>query len=99
MGGPKIDWDKILNDKQQETPWSRLEEILPETRLSKMFSKSAVNNDFIRPYWFTSSIKPSKDSLTLTTVVELRDMEHLIQLADQYEGGVFVIHWHYRRFN
>lgn len=91
MKGVKIDWDKILTEKQQETPWSQLDEILPETRLSKMFSKSIVNNGFIRPYWFTASIKPPKETLTLTTVVELRDLEHLIQLAQMYEGKHVVL--------
>lgn len=84
MRGPKIDWDKILLEKHQS--WSTLEEISPEMRSSKMFSKSAANNDFIRPYWFTASIKPSKDALTLNTVLTLKDWDYLIQLAELYEG-------------
>jgi hypothetical protein len=86
--GPKIDWDKILLEKQQSS-LSTLNEILPETRLSKMFSKSAVNNDFIRPYWFTASIKPNKEALTLTTVLTLKDWDCLTQLAELYEGNFF----------
>ncbi|KAG2229558.1 hypothetical protein INT48_004824 [Thamnidium elegans] len=84
--GPKIDWDKILLEKHQS--WSTLEEISPEMRSSKMFSKSAANNDFIRPYWFTASIKPSKDALTLNTVLTLKDWDYLIQLAELYEGPI-----------
>ncbi|KAL7320504.1 hypothetical protein PS15m_000390 [Mucor circinelloides] len=86
--GPQVDWDKILMEKQQATPWSQLDDILPETRLSKMFSKSIVNNGFIRPYWFTASIRPPKETLTLATVVEFRDLEYLIQLAEMYEGPI-----------
>ena len=83
---PKIDWDKVLMEKQRSS-FSQLDEILPETRLSKMFSKSTVNKDFIRPFWFTSSIKPVKDALTLTTVVKLEEWDHLTKLAELYEGS------------
>lgn len=82
-----MDWDRILLERQASSI-STLNEILPETRLSKMFSKSGVNNDFIRPYWFTASIKPNKDALTLTTVVTLDDWDSLVQLADIYDGKV-----------
>lgn len=67
-----------------------LDEILPETRISKMFSKSIVNNDYIRPHWFTASIKPSKEALTLTTVVTLEEWDHLTKLAELYEG-IYVV--------
>lgn len=87
VSGPKIDWDKVLLEKQQSSI-SMLDEILPETRLSKMFSKSTVNNDFIRPYWFTASIKPGKDALTLTTVATLQDWDDLTKLAELYEGPI-----------
>lgn len=65
-----------------------MDELSTEIRLSKMFSKSVVNHDLIRPYWFTASIKPSKEALTLTTVFTLQDWESLIQLAEAYEGSL-----------
>lgn len=90
MRGTKIDWDKIILEKHQA--WSMLEEISPEMRSSKMFSKSTASNDFIRPYWFTASIKPSKDALTLNTVLTLKDWDCLIQLAELYEGKLLHTH-------
>ncbi|KAG2200358.1 hypothetical protein INT47_002272, partial [Mucor saturninus] len=84
--GPKIDWDKVLLEKQSQ--FSSLDELSTQIRLSKMFSKSIVNNDVIRPYWFTASIKPSKDALTLTTVFTLQEWESLTQLAEAYEGPI-----------
>ncbi|KAI9483372.1 MAG: hypothetical protein EXX96DRAFT_140394 [Benjaminiella poitrasii] len=60
-----------------------------------MFSKSSSvinyhhDNLIIRPYWFTASIKPARDdSLTLITVVELRDLNHLIKLAELYQSSI-----------
>ncbi|KAI8997736.1 hypothetical protein BDB01DRAFT_713634, partial [Pilobolus umbonatus] len=58
-------------------------------RLSKMFSKSNIKRELIRPYWFTASVKPDKDSLTLTTVLTLAEWDSLTQLAELYEGIYF----------
>lgn len=85
--GPKIDWDKVLLEKQQNQ-FSTLDDLSTGIRLSKMFSKSIVNNDLIRPYWFTASIKPSKEALTLNTVLTLKEWDSLTQLAEAYEGNL-----------
>ncbi|KAI8058651.1 uncharacterized protein B0P05DRAFT_478763 [Gilbertella persicaria] len=53
-----------------------------------MFSKSIVHRDLIRPHWFTASIQPTKESLTLITVVELKQIGHLVQLAQLYKGPI-----------
>ncbi|KAI8967739.1 hypothetical protein BDF20DRAFT_898960 [Mycotypha africana] len=88
-----VDWDQVLFQRYQQSsdpvvPSSQFNEITPQIRLSKMFSKSVVSQDLIRPYWFTSSIQPSKEALTLTTVVEWKELEALVRLAQVYEGPI-----------
>ncbi|KAI7908165.1 uncharacterized protein BX663DRAFT_493246 [Cokeromyces recurvatus] len=81
--------------ERQQLKESSLNELLPEFLLSKIFSKSSSivnyhhNNLIIRPYWFTASIKPVQDdTLTLATVVESKDLNHLIKLAELYQGSI-----------
>lgn len=81
-------WDKVIFSQHEKE--STLNDMLPETKLSKLFSKSIVGQEFVRPNWFTGSIKPSKDALSLITVVELKDFDSLIDLADLYEGTNYI---------
>ncbi|KAI8379995.1 hypothetical protein EDC96DRAFT_120350 [Choanephora cucurbitarum] len=85
---PRIDWNKVLEERQYNTSWSQLNHLLPEARLAKVFSKSNLHRHTIRPHWFTASIKPSRDALTLTTVVEPRQLDQLTRLSQLYQGPI-----------
>lgn len=65
---------------------SPLNSVTTSLRLGKMFSKSMVRMDHIRPYWFTASTPPT--GLTLTTVLTMDEWSDLIRLAEQWQGPI-----------
>ncbi|KAI9321297.1 hypothetical protein BX666DRAFT_1850805 [Dichotomocladium elegans] len=63
--------------------------LLPQQlRLSKMFSKSLLRMNHIRPYWASASVTPSEDSLTIVTVLDMDDWDHLVHLAEIWQGAM-----------
>lgn len=65
---------------------SPLNDLSYQLRLSKMFSKSLVRMDHLRPYWFTATHTPAPNSLTLATVVTMDEWSALANLAETWQG-------------
>lgn len=80
----------IVQDVAKVTPasleLSPLNDLTYRLRLSKMFSKSLIQTDHIRPQWFTASLAPAPDDVTLVTVLTMDEWPHLAHLAELYKG-------------
>lgn len=67
---------------------SPIDELSYQLRLSKMFSKSLGRMDHLRPHWFSATVDPDPQSLTLATVLTMDEWPNLIRLAEQWKGNI-----------
>ncbi|KAI8149398.1 hypothetical protein BJV82DRAFT_504824 [Fennellomyces sp. T-0311] len=76
--------------KQHPVPegLSSLNTLSYQLRLSKMFSKSLIRMDHLRPYWFTASAAPTSDQLTIATTLTMDEWPHLVRLAEIWQGAI-----------
>lgn len=76
----------LLPPSPNNNELSPLNDLSYQIRLSKMFSKSLVRMDHLRPYWFTATHTPAPNSLTLATVVTMDEWSSLANLAETWQG-------------
>lgn len=81
----------VMASFQDNNELSPLNDLSYQIRLSKMFSKSLVRMDHLRPYWFTATHTPAPDSLTLATVVTMDEWSDLANLAETWQGNACMI--------
>jgi hypothetical protein len=65
-------------------PFSKLNALDTQLRLSKMFSKSLRQPDNVRPFWLTASEPATR--LSIATVLTLDDMDSLELMATNWRG-------------
>ena len=70
---------------------SPLNTLTYQLRLSKMFSKSLIRMDHLRPYWFTSTATPSPDQLGISTILTMDEWPHLVHLAEIWQGIIMIM--------
>ncbi|KAG0171120.1 hypothetical protein DFQ28_001569 [Apophysomyces sp. BC1034] len=56
--------------------------------ISKIFSKSGMKFDHVRPHWFTATDASHSHTVTLATVLTPEDWPHLVRLASLWQGPI-----------
>ncbi|KAI9256481.1 hypothetical protein BDA99DRAFT_516525 [Phascolomyces articulosus] len=84
------DMNHIQKQQQFNLPdgLSPLNTLTYQLRLSKMFSKSLIRMDHLRPYWFTATASPTSDQITIATILTMDEWPHLVRLAEIWQGPI-----------